>query len=535
VSVPCRRDPSAKEPGRVTCAPVEYFSPFKWDRIDNTVFGPLSRLLWVEAVGEAANANSLDEVAASSWFEDRIGAHPLTPEQLALGACTPDDQLPTDVADGAWIIDHGKDNGATPGFRVIVPGKGQYLLKPDEQSNPERASAASVIGAAVYHAAGFNTSCEQIVRVRRAQLTLTPGLVTIDNAGSSHPFDEAALDRVLASAAQVGSATRMQASKWLPGLPIGPFRYEGRRADDPNDVVAHEDRRELRGYGVFAAWLNHVDAKAINSLDTLVTENGRSYVRHHLIDFGSALGSGGVAPAEHWAGSQYLIQPGDIGRQLVGFGFSFPRWHTERFYEARSIGRLQADNTRFNPDLWKPRVPNQAFLHARKDDKFWAAQRLTALTTDLLRAAVHAGDFGDPASEEFLVRALVERRDAIARAYLTAVNPIVDPALDGNATLTFRNAAVDAGVAAAPESYRASWSTFDNTTGETTLIADTTSRNAQFNAPAGLPDAPGAFIEVKLSAAGGHLPSWTAPVHAYFRHLAGGWKLVGFERLPDGR
>ena len=41
--------------------------------------------------------------------------------------------------------------------------------------------------------------------------------------------------------------------------------------------MPHEDRRELRGYGVFAAWLNHVDAKAINSLDTLVTdENGHA-------------------------------------------------------------------------------------------------------------------------------------------------------------------------------------------------------------------------------------------------------------------
>jgi hypothetical protein len=60
-------------------------------------------------------------------------------------------------------------------------------------------------------------------------------------------------------------------------------------------------------------------------------------------------------------------------------------------------------------------VPNQAFLHARADDKFWAAQKLISLTTDLLRAAIKAGDFRDPASEEFLVRALAERRDAIGR------------------------------------------------------------------------------------------------------------------------
>jgi diguanylate cyclase (GGDEF)-like protein len=61
------------------------------------------------------------------------------------------------------------------------------------------------------------------------------------------------------------------------------------------------------------------------------------------------------------------------------------------------------DNTGFNPELWKPRVPNQAFLHARAEDKFWAARKLMALTTDLLRAAVRSGEFGDPAGEEFLI------------------------------------------------------------------------------------------------------------------------------------
>src|SRR5439155_1600407 len=144
---------------------------------------------------------------------------------------------------------------------------------------------------------------------------------------------------------------RIVASKALHGKPIGRVSFYDTRSDDPNDIVPHEDRRELRAYGVFAAWLNHVDAKAINSFDMLVIENGRSFVLHNLLDFGSALGSGGVDAAEYWAGSQYLIQPDETGRQMIGFGFSFPHWHTKRFYESASIGRLQADNTRFNPDL----------------------------------------------------------------------------------------------------------------------------------------------------------------------------------------
>ena len=157
------------------------------------------------------------------------------------------------------------------------------------------------------------------------------------------------------------------------------MRFDGTRPDDPNDIVPHEDRRELRGYGVFAAWLNHVDAKAINSLDTLVTENGRSFVRHHIIDFGSALGSGGVGPADYWEGAEYL-DPAARGREADAWrSASTSRSGARR----RSTKRRRSAGCRcttpdFNPDQWKPRVPNQAFLHARADDKFWAARKLVA-------------------------------------------------------------------------------------------------------------------------------------------------------------
>ena len=182
-------------------------------------------------------------------------------------------------------------------------------------------------------------------------------------------------------------------------------------------------------------------------------------MQHNLIDFGSALGSGGVGPADYWEGAEY-IRRAARGRQAHAEPRLLPAEMADDAVLRSAIDRTAAACTAATsiPELWKPRVPNPAFLHARADDKFWAAKKLAALTTDMIRAAVRSGEFGDPAAEEFLVRALAGRRDAITRAYLTPVNPIADVAIDDAGTLTFRNAAVDADVAAAPAGYRARWS-----------------------------------------------------------------------------
>jgi hypothetical protein len=97
--------------------------------------------------------------------------------------------------------------------------------------------------------------------------------------------------------------------------------------------------------------------------------------------------------------------------------------------------------------------------------------------------------------------------------------------------LSFRNAAVDADFARAPQGYRARWSSFDNATGEARQIGETTGRTTAMNAPV-LPSASGAFIKVELSAIGGLNDAWSKPVHMYFRHTDSGWRLVGLERMP---
>jgi len=323
-TITCQLRPSDKEARHVACSPRPYISPLAWDGLDNSLFRPLSKVFAVDPPREAINVNALDEALDSAWFTNRLGVRHPDRETLLRGACSPHQILdPASASRGSWVIDHGKDNGASLGFRVRVE-KQKYMLKTDIPTQPERPSAASVIGAAVYHAVGFNTSCEQVIFFDRRVLTLTPGLVVTANTEVIKPFDEKALDQVLHMATRRGDLYRMQASAWLPGYLLGPFRYEGARADDPNDVIPHEDRRELRGARLVAAWLNHFDAREQNTMDVWMAENPKvvdsspGIIRHYYLDTSDVFGS-------EWdwdeisrrLGKSYVLDWGDIGYHYV--------------------------------------------------------------------------------------------------------------------------------------------------------------------------------------------------------------------------
>jgi hypothetical protein len=202
-------------------------------------------------------------------------------------------------------------------------------------------------------------------------------------------------------------------------------------------------------------------------------------------------------------------------------------------YESPAIGRIAADNRNWDPETWKPRIPNPAFLRARADDKFWAASKLMALTDDMIRGVVQTAEFGDAEAETALVRMLMERRDAIVRRHIPAVNPVVNPVLDASGRLRFENAAVTAGVAAEPAGYQVQWGLFDNATGETRSFAESTGAKAVVEAPEDLPTAPGTFVRVSITASGGANAEWEKPVRAYFRRTAEGWRLVGLQRQVE--
>ncbi|MGD0678791.1 MAG: hypothetical protein ABSC94_25585 [Polyangiaceae bacterium] len=445
VTVACHRSATPKDPKHISCAPDVYVSPLNWDGADNIFFRPLSEALGVEHHGEAVNVNSLDEVPDSSWFQNRIGNHPVTPEEFARGACSPAQLLdPDGSADGTWLIDRGKTDGSSTGFRVSIPGKGKYLFKGEPPDQRERPSAASVIGAAVYNAVGFNTTCEQIVYFRPSLLKLAPGLTRKGNFGGTEPFDQKSVDKILAECAHTGGLVRMQASAWLPGYLLGPFRYLGTRQDDPNDVIAHDDRRELRGGRLVAAWLDHVDAREQNSIDSWVTDSQDSkaqpdaspgHVVHYYLDTSDCLGSWWPwEPISRRLGHSYIGDWGDMAQDLVTLGIPVRPWDRVRRAPGMEIfGYFNVED--FEADQWKNEYPNAAFSRMTERDGAWMARILARFTPELVETLGGMGRFSDPRTTAYLTTVLEGRLDKILRRYLARLSPLADVHVDSDARL----------------------------------------------------------------------------------------------------
>lgn len=508
----------------------------------------------------ARNVNTLDEVPDSSWFTNRIGRRTLTVDEIVRGPDGEDRATATTTAGSVgaasaagtidtrgWQVVALKTEGIQPGYRVTDPLGHLWQVEFDPPSNPEMATGAEVIGTAFYHAFGYHVVEVALTDVDIAALKISPKATVADlTTTRRRPLMREDIARVLSRAARRADGTyRGIASRFADGRPVGHFRYFGTRPDDPNDIFPHEHRRELRGARVFAAWLNHDDSRGINSLDMLVGEPGRRWVKHYMFDFGSILGSGTYGPQSHRAGNEYIFEwkPGLM--TLATFGLHFKPWVTYRYPAVPpSVGRLEGE--RFDPLAWKPEYPNTAFDNMRPDDAFWAARIVARFSEDAIRAVVGKARYTDPRATEYLTRTLITRREKVLRAWLTGVNPLVDAALDPGGRLSAANIAVSTGVATAPASYTLSWFTFDGDSGMATPAGEAVrvevapgvlpGASLQATAPASALAAGDArFIGVRITADHADHPAWkTHPATFYFRRTAEGWQLAGVERNQPG-
>jgi hypothetical protein len=389
----------------------------------------------------------------------------------------------------------GKSTGAAPGFTARDANGQVWFISFDGKTVPIAPTAAAMVATKLFWAMGYNQVETHLTTIRRESLTIAPD-ASLRAHGKRRTMTRADLESVLERSAQNADGSyRALAGRAVPGY-IGNFRYHGTRPDDPNDIVDHEHRRELRALHVFGAWTNLVDMKAGNTLDALEKQGGRAIVKHYLQDVGSTFGTGANAPRDGDEGHEFLYEGGAAAKRLFSLGLAVSPWQTIDYVENDEIGKFEG--TQFEPEAWKPRVPVASLRHARADDNLWAALRVMAFTDEHIRTAVKAGGYTDPAAEKLLTDVLIQRRDKIGRVYTSRINPLTRFAVSGGA-LTFENPAVKAGYASAPKGgYEVTWASFNNGTGEATAIGSpASSQDERAQVPSG---ASGDYLKASIRA-----------------------------------
>ena len=459
--------------------------------------------------------NTLGEVPDSEWYTNRHYWKPLSIERLVSGA---GNENAPEMSQTLTVI-AAKTEGISPGFTMRDPRGRRYFVKFDPATNLEMATAADVICSKFFYALGYSVPENYIFNFRREQLVVAPDASFTDSQGKRRPMAERdVIDLLLDVPRLADGSYRAVASLSVPGIPVGPFRYYGTRSDDPNDIVPHEHRRDLRGLRVFSAWLAHEDSKSLNTLDTLIEENGKKFLRHCLIDFGTALGSQSIGPKSPLWGNEYLFAWKPAALQFFTLGLYVPRWARAKYPNIPAVGRFEAQV--FDPERWVPHYYNSAFSNCLPDDAFWAAKQVMAFSDEEIRAIVKTGGYTDSRAEQWIADCLITRRDKIGRTYFAKVLPLDRFGIqDGK--LVFEDLAVKHKFVASRD-YQVEWFRFDNPSGlKVPLPLDKT-----FALPQGLKAAaPGEYF-------GAHILGGDPKklVTVYLRKRSGGIEVVGVDR-----
>lgn len=431
--------------------PDEYYSGLMADGADKMAFYPLAQMWLVPLPGEAVNVNALDEVPNSSWYQNRIGVHDYTPEQAAAGACG--DAPPLQPV-GKWRVSGAKPNGANPGFFIKAADGQRYLLKFDGPKQPMRATSADVVGSKIYWLAGYHTPCNMVVYFPEDIFEIAEDATAENEYGEKVPMQQHHVDAVLEKAYRLKNGLlRASASRFVSGRPIGPFRYEDTNTADPNDVVPHQDRRELRGSMILAAWINHFDSREQNTLNVWTKEEEREFITHYIIDWGDSFG--GRWPHDDISrrlGRSYYLDFQHVFVDLVTLGL-YPRvWNDLKLNDVDTFGYL--DGPTFTASEWRGGYPNPAHDRMTPNDALWMVRILSRITPAHLRAMLEEARYPDPRLTEAIFRLLLQRRQRIFEEYLTQYVPLTGFALarrgeddDRRQSLCFEDLALKHGVA----------------------------------------------------------------------------------------
>lgn len=466
----------------------------------------------------AVNINTVGGVPNSSWYTNRHYRSPMTRASLRRGP----DTTPGPALQSSWRVDEIQD-GELP--RVIVrdtTGR-QFRILFDAAAYPELATGAAMVGSRLLHALGYNVPHYWLRTIHRDHL----------RAGGDTSITEAEVDRLLARAPQYPDGHYRVLVSRIPDVErrIGPFSFHESRVDDGNDIFPHEDRRELRGLRLAAAWIHHSMIRERYTLDVGVRENGRRFVRHYLTDLHLTLGSAGASPKRQWAGHEHLFEFDRVLERAFTLGLSGGDWVETVTPYWPAVGNFDADD--FSPAAWRPKWPNAAFERATPADHFWAAKKIRHFSRPDVEAVVEAAEYSSSVTTNFIVDALLQRRNAIGRAYLGFGGGLGRFRVEG-AHLRFRDLLTYYGYASDSLQRRITWHVFDNWDNE---VERQLNRFATNRERIPIPLSRAAFLEARIQSTRNGDQAETRvylrrrfPNSAYLPPMSMPYEVVGVER-----
>lgn len=257
-----------------------------------------------------------------------------------------------------------------------------------------------------FHAMGYWVPDDYLVFFDPARLEIRGGATYRTDSGDKRQILREDVEHWLRDQPRRPDGTiRALASRFIPGTPVGAFRYAGTRPDD----------------------------------------------------FGSTLGSGSTSAQQPRGGYEYLIEGKSILKGLATLGFWQRGWTRVKCPDYPAVGNVEADF--FEPWTWKTEYPQPAFARMDAADAFWAASIAAKFSDEMIRAIVRTGQISDARAETYLSETIITRRNKVVAYWISRTNPLdafaVRPAAAGNRwRLGFDNAAVRAGAARPGAAYR---------------------------------------------------------------------------------
>ncbi len=437
--------PIAKAPGKRETSRILYM-------IDEYWVYRATRGMELRDEKRAKDVNSIEEVPDSTWFQNRIGVRDMSVEELKRGPNV--DPSPFDHR--PWKITGAKIGGRSLGFTFEDARGDKYILKFDTLGFPEMETGAHQIMHRIVWALGYHVPQDYLGYFKREDLVLS------DKAKKKGITDEKIDTAMKLVETLPDGRIRALASKFVPGEVIGPYAREGRRSDDPNDLIAHEHRRSLRGQQPIFAWLNHTDIKEDNTIDAF--KDG--HVLHYLIDFGKALGAMRSIDRTISAGYSYRFDTGIMAGDLLGLGFKPRPWDGDRRMPYKGIGIYEVKD--YHPDEWKAGHIYWPLLDKDRFDAFWGAKLMMRLSPRHIAAAVEEAQYSEPLSAKYMTETLIRRQRITARYWFDRVTPLDGFHIERNTNGTLNFCFTDLALA------------YNLDTRETKYALDTYTKDAKF-------------------------------------------------------